>query len=153
MENETYIVQEGDTILTVAHLFGIRVIDLINANHLEDVYFLTPGEELIIPTTRPFGFMYYTVEKGDNLYQIAQKYHISLDTLIAINGLENSEYIYPGQRILVPKEGVHAYITKEGDTLSAVSEELRVPEQDILLYNQRLYLLPEQLIAYKIRED
>jgi len=153
MVNETYIVQEGDTIISVAQLFGIKVIDLIRANQLEDVYYLTPGEELIVPTQTPLGFTYYIVQKGDTLYAIAKMHDIALQDLIAINGLEDQQYIYPGQKILIPKEGVKAYITKEGDTLSTVAELLRIPTEDILVYNRRLYLLPEQLIAYKTKEN
>ncbi len=153
MVNETYIVQEGDTIISVAQLFGIKVIDLIRANQLEDVYYLTPGEELIVPTQTPLGFTYYIVQKGDTLYSIAKTHDITLQDLITINGLEDQQYIYPGQKILIPKDGVKAYITQEGDTLSTVAELLKIPAEDILVYNQRIYLLPEQLIAYKIKEN
>lgn len=152
MENEVYIVQEGDTILSVAQLYGIKVIDLIQANNLEDAYHLTPGQELIIPTDRPFGFTYYIVKKGDTLYQIAKDHNISLVDLVEINGIENANYIYPGEKILVPKEGVFAYITKENDTISNVANTLGIPLEDLLLYNKRIFLLPDQLIAYKVRE-
>lgn len=153
MENETYVVQEGDTLISIAQLFGVRVIDLIEANNLENVYNLIPGTTLTVPTDQPLGFMYYTVVQGDNLYQIARKYNINMEDLAAINGLEIGEYIFPGQRILVPKEGVYAYITKEGDTLRNISEALGVSPEDILIYNRRIYLLPEQLIAYSLRNE
>ncbi len=68
MTTETYITKEGDTIISVAKLFGIRIIDLIEANNLHDVYFLEPGMELTIPTDHPLGFKYYTVEKGDTIF-------------------------------------------------------------------------------------
>lgn len=153
MENETYIVQEGDTIISIAQLFGIRIIDLIEANNLENSYNLMPGTVLQIPTDEPLGFTYYTVKKGDNLYQIARRYNINMEDLATINGLELGEYIFEGQRILVPKEGVYAYITKEGDTLTNISDALGVLPEDILIYNKRIYLLPEQLIAYKLRNN
>ncbi len=154
MENQIYIVQEKDTIPSVAELFGIKILDLIQANpQLENVYQLTPGSQLIIPTSVPLGFTYYTVEKGDNLYQIAKKHHINLEDLVAINGLENANYIYPNQKLLVPEEGVFAYITKEGDTLVDVSKSLGIEEEDILTFNPRIYLLEDQLIAYKIRDN
>jgi len=153
MENEIYIVQEGDTILSVAQLYGIKVIDLIRANELEDVYYLTPGEELIIPTDAPLGFMYYTIQKGDTLYNIAKEHNISVNDLAEINGIENVNYIYPNERILVPKEGVYAYITKENDTITNVAKLLGVSLDDILSFNKRIYLLPDQLIAYKVREN
>ena len=153
MENEVYIVREGDTLISIAQIFGVRIIDLIEANGLENVYNLTPGTELIIPTNTPLGFTYYIVQKGDNLYRIAEQFNINMEDLAQINGLEIGEYIYPDQQLLVPKEGVYAYITKEGDTLLNIAESLSIEPEDILLYNKRIYLLPEQLIAYKIREN
>lgn len=149
MEYQTYIVQEGDTIISIAEKFGKRIVDIIKENNLEDVYYLTPGDELKIPMKRS-GFTYYTVKKGDNLYQIARKYNISLENLTAINGLENNEYIYPGQLLLVPEEGTLTYITKEGDTLINLAKELGISQDRLILYNDYIYLLPEQLIAYKI---
>lgn len=152
MEKEIYVVQEGDTIISVAQLYGIKVIDLIKANNLEDVYYLTPGEELIIPTESPLGFTYYVVQKGDTLYNIAKEHNISVNDLVEINGIENANYIYPGEKILVPKEGVYAYITKENDTIVNVANSLGVPLEDILSFNKRIFLLPDQLIAYKVRD-
>lgn len=152
MQTETYVVQEGDNLITIAQLFGIRIIDLIEANNLEDHYELTPGDTLIIPTNSPLGFTYYTIQKGDTLYKIAKDHKIQLNDLIAINGIENGNYIYVGEKILVPKEGVFAYITKENDTLLNVSKALGIPEEDILVYNKSIYLLPDQLIAYRLRE-
>lgn len=152
MENEVYTIQEGDTIISIAQLYGVSIIDLITANGLENVYELTPGEQLVIPTSAPLGFTYHIVVRGDNLYQISRMYNISLEDLITINGLENGEYIFPGQKILVPKEGVNAYITKEGDTLINIAENLGLTPEDILIYNRRIYLLPEQLIAYRVKD-
>lgn len=146
-----YIVEKGDTIQSVANKFNIKVSDLIKENDLQNNYYLVPGLELIIPTTSDnSAFEYYTVQKGDNLYQISKKYNITSEMLANINGLEINEYIFPEQKILVPKEGVLVYITKEGDTLNLVSDELKIPRESILLYNENIYLLPEQLIAYRI---
>ncbi len=148
----TYIVQVGDTIQSIANKFNIRVEDLIKENDLKNIYYLVPGLELIIPTTsEDSAFEYYTVKKGDNLYQIGKKYNITAEMLANINGLELNEYIFPDQKLLVPKEGVFVYITKEGDTLNLVSDQLGIPRENILLYNENIYLLPEQLIAYRIR--
>lgn len=153
MENEIYTVKEGDNLISIAQTFGIKIIDLIEANNLESIYDLIPGTQLVIPTDLPLGFTYYIVKKGDNLYRIAEKFNINMEDLARINGLELGEYIFPEQQLIVPKEGVYAYITKEGDTLFNVAESLSINPEDILLYNKSIYLLPEQLIAYKIREN
>lgn len=149
----TYIVEVGDTIQSIARKFEVSLEDLVKENNLENIYFLEPGLELIIPEstgTNTEAFEYYTVKKGDNLYQIGLKYNISPELLAEINGLELNEYIFPDQKLLVPKNGIQVYITKEGDTLKLISNELGIPRESILLYNENIYLLPEQLIAYRI---
>lgn len=146
-----YIVEEGDTIASIAKKLGVRVVDLVRINRLENVYELTPGDELLIPDiNKSYPFEYYVVKKGDNLYQIGLKYNIDPGLLAELNGLELNEYLYPEQKLLVPKKDVKIYITKEGDTLNYISDDLGVPRESILLYNQNIYLLPGQLIAYSV---
>ena len=145
---ETYIVKEGDNIATIAKKYNISIVDLINQNNLENVYYLEPGLELIIPEEKaPLGFTHYTVKKGDNLYEIAKRYNISVKDLSELNGLEINEYIYPEQRLLVPEEGVQVYITKDGDTIQTIIDKLGTNREEIFVYNPKIYLLPEQLIA------
>ena len=149
----TYIVEPGDHIAGIAKKFGVRVVDLVKENHLENIYYLVPGLELIIPSKengeRNRYLEEYVVQEGDTLEDVSQKYKVSSDMLAQINGLEENEYLYSGQKILVPKEGVLLYITLENETLDGVSNQLGLPISDILAYNEHLYLLPEQLIVYK----
>lgn len=150
----TYIVEPGDNIASIAKKFNVKVVDLVKENNLENIYELPPGMELIIPyTSTESAFYYYVVKKGDSLYQIASKLGITAEVLAELNGLELNEYIYPDQKLLVPKEGVEVYITKDGDTLNLIANELNIPRENILLYNKNIYLLPEQLIAYKIQNN
>lgn len=121
---QTYIVMPGDTINSIAQKFNVDVISLVRENNLENIYYLVPGLELIIPisnnnnstnnangntmntttnSSNNGAFEYYTVKKGDNLYAIAKKYNISDKTLAEINGLELNEYIYPDQTLLIQK--------------------------------------------------
>lgn len=147
---QTYIVQVGDNIASIAKMFNIKVADLVKENNLENIYYLIPGLELIIPTTPTENkFDYYKVEKGDNLYQIAKKYGITAKTLAELNGLELNEYIFPDQQLLVPKEGLEVYITKDGDTLNSISNQLNTSRDKLISYNENIYLLPEQLIVYR----
>ena len=151
---EKYIVKEGDTLLSIAEAFYVRVIDLIRENKLEDIYVLTPGMELVIPVDMPLGFTSYTVKKGDSLYAIAKELgNITPTQLAEVNGLEINEYIYPDQRLIVPKPGVKVYITKDGDTVKTVAEEIGTSDKNLIVYNPNIYLLPEQLIAYEMPKN
>lgn len=150
----TYIVEVGDTIKSIANKFNVQVEDLVKENDLQNIYYLVPGLELIIPTTsKKSAFEYYVVQKGDNLYQIGKKYNISAENLANINGLELNEYIFPEQKLLVPKEGILVYITQEGDSLNSLSDKLKMSKEQLLFYNKNFYLLPEQLIVYSIKNN
>ncbi len=48
-------------------------------------------------------FTNYTVQKGDTLFNISQKFNISWTTLASLNNLKSPFYLKPGQVIKVPK--------------------------------------------------
>jgi len=81
-------------------------------------------------------FTYYTIERGDNLYEISRRYNINPKLLAAINGIKDNEYIYPGQELLIPKSGYSYYITAEGDTLSGVTEAFKTTHDNLLKFNK-----------------
>jgi hypothetical protein len=49
-------------------------------------------------------FTSYTVQKGDTLFNIAQKFNISWTTLATLNNLKSPFYLKPGQNLKVPKQ-------------------------------------------------
>ena len=94
-------------------------------------------------------FTYYTIEKGDNLYEISRKYNINPKLLAAMNGIEDNEYIYPGQELMIPKSGYSYYITGDGDTLKGVADAFRTSTDNVLKFNKTVYLLPDQILVFK----
>lgn len=44
----------------------------------------------------------YVVQSGDSLSSIADRFRIALDTLVRINELPNPDYVFVGQRLLIP---------------------------------------------------
>ena len=93
-------------------------------------------------------FNVYVIEKGDNLYKIAREYNINPVLLAALNGLNNDDYIYPNQELLIPKNGYSYYITAEGDTIDLVADKFNTTKDDVMK-NNTIYLLPGQLIVHK----
>lgn len=94
-------------------------------------------------------FEYYTIKKGDNLYQIAKSYNINPSLLAALNGLSENDYIYPNQVIMIPKKGYSYYITKDGDTLSLVAKTFNTTIGNIINNNSTIYLREGQLLVNK----
>lgn len=72
---ESYIVQGGDNIITIARRFGVRIIDIITTNNLSDATYLEPGTELIIPRQTASPFTYHIVKKGDRVFMGNNEYY------------------------------------------------------------------------------
>lgn len=94
-------------------------------------------------------YEYYTIRKGDNLYQIAKSYNVNPSLLAALNGLDLNEFIYPNQVIMVPKKDFSYYITKDGDTLALVASTFETTQEQLLKNNETIYLREGQLIVNK----
>lgn len=150
---DTYEVRPGDNLQKIARYFQIPFKDLIQANQLEEIYDIPVGTVLRIPVEPSSAFEFYDIQKGDTLYSLAKKHNTTAELLAAINGLDLADYLYPGQKLLVPKEGILVYLTKPGDSIQTLASENGVNPNDFLVYNNRIYLLPEQIIAYKPRSD
>ena len=60
------------------------------------------------------------VQKGDTLYSIARRENVSVRSLIENNKLKAPYRIYPGQRLIVPKQ--RYYRVKKGDTLYSIAK-------------------------------
>lgn len=146
---ETYIVQKGDTMEMIAKKFQVPVYELVINNGLETAYEIIPGMKLQIPVNKQTAFQFYTIKKGDTLYSIAREYHTSPEYILLLNGLNPNEYIYPNQQILIPKENIGIYVTKPGETLQKVARHVNHDPSEILGYNDQIFLLPDQLIAYR----
>ena len=65
----------------------------------------------------------YTVQKGDTLSKIANKYGTTYQKLASYNGIANPNVISVGQKIKIPGSGVRTYTVKAGDSLWAIAEK------------------------------
>ncbi|MDF2586933.1 MAG: hypothetical protein K0S41_774 [Anaerocolumna sp.] len=98
---EIYIVQEGDTINSIAEKFGILLSKLISDNGLVEPYSLVVGQTIVIAYPK----LSYTVQEGDTLQSIADSFQISVMQLLRNNPeLSNREFIYPGETITISYE-------------------------------------------------
>ena len=146
---DKYLIKEGETLEDIASKFNTSVDMILNINDIYSREYLRAGEEIIVPKNQESYFTYYTVNQGDSLYQIARKYNINPSLLALLNGLNMEDYIYPNQRLIIPKSGYSFYITKDGDTLEIVKDKFNKNLEDILRYNETIYLLPGQLMINK----
>ncbi len=146
---DKYLIKEGETLEDIASRFNTSLDMILSINDIYSREYLRAGEEIIVPKNQESYFTYYTVNQGDSLYQIARKYNINPSLLALLNGLNMEDYIYPNQRLIIPKSGYSFYITKDGDTLEIVRDKFNKNWEDILKYNETIYLLPGQLMINK----
>jgi TolB protein len=79
--------------------------------------------------------LFYTVRPGDTLYQIARRWQIPVESLIAANNLEAPYTIYVGQQLSVPP-GVDIIRVRPGDTVFNIAQFFGVPQSVIIEANQ-----------------
>jgi len=79
-----------------------------------------------------FAWQSYRVKKGDSVSGIAAAFSVSLDAVIASNGITNARALREGQVLRIPNMNGIPYTVKRGDTLSGISRALGVPMEAIL---------------------
>lgn len=101
----TYIVQSGDTLSAIAARYGTTYQNLAAINNIPDPNRIYPGQEIVIDGAAAeapaASAVYYTIQPGDTLSGIAERYGTSYQYLAYINGISNPNKIYAGDTIRV----------------------------------------------------
>ncbi len=131
-----YVIQQGDTLMSIARRFGTSVNVLAAANGLVDPFLIYPGQRLVIPgaanapvtppqqtppspvpavavqqsaplSTSPVAAQgTHIVQPGENLFRIALRYGTSTQAIMAANGIGNPSLVYAGQQLVIPAGNV-----------------------------------------------
>lgn len=79
--------------------------------------------------------IYYTVDQGDTISSIANKFKISVNTILWSNNLTAFSLIRPGDKLsILPVSGA-VYTVKSGDTVGKIALKFGVEENSIFQYN------------------
>ena len=107
----------------------------------------------VTPTPTPNQPFEYTIQEGDTLFDIAQRFNADLVTLMLLNGLNNASRIYVGQKIVVPPPGMEPptptplptylprgfeieYFVLPGDTLAGIAARFNSTVDAIVQANE-----------------
>ncbi|MGM0878400.1 MAG: LysM peptidoglycan-binding domain-containing protein [Bacillota bacterium] len=145
-----YTVQSGDTLWKVAQKFNVTAQAIIDANNLDPVKYLYIGQKLTIPGQAPVqpekpatvSTTSYTVQSGDTLWKVAQKFGVTTQAIIDTNKLDPTKYLYVGQKLMIPDAAQPAqpttttYSVISGDTLWKVAQKFGVTTQTIVDVNK-----------------
>ena len=133
----TYVVQKGDTLYSIANKLGTTVSELKKENNLTSNT-LQIGEVLRIPTKEIYEGEenVYIVQKGDTLYSVAMANNTTVDELKRINNL-TSNILSTGQLLKIPSALLPetTYIVKKGDSLYSIANKYNTTVDELKRIN------------------
>ncbi len=113
----TYTVVSGDTLFGIADAYGVDIQTLFAYNNLtspdlsvgQEIVIPPPGFVIEIPTAtpiptglRPGTVISYTIQTGDVLSVIAERFGARLDDVMIVNGITDPNSIQVGITIKIP---------------------------------------------------
>lgn len=146
---DKYLIQDGENLRLLAKKFSTTENKLMEINNIPFPDYFRAGKEIIVPLNKEKYFDYYIVKKGDSLYKIAREKNINPELLGLLNGINNDDYIYPNQEIMIPKSNYSYYVTAEGDTIDLILRKFNVDKNTFMDENEVIYLMPGQLLVRK----
>lgn len=133
----TYVVQKGDSLYSIANKLGTTVSELKKENNLT-TNTLQIGEVLRIPTKEIYEGEenVYIVQKGDTLYSIATANNTTVDELKKANNL-TSNILSTGQLLKIPSALLPetTYIVKKGDSLYSIANKYNTTVDELKRIN------------------
>lgn len=159
----TYRVRRGDSLSTIAKRFKVSVRDLMAFNNLRKSNYIRVGQVLRLPQKgghkappREIRYGQYTVRAGDTISLVAQNFGVSVESLMALNGLTDKNMLVAGQTLRVKgkpvkrsAENPQNYEVRAGDTLSEIADKFNIPEKTLMALNgltNRNKLVPNQVL-------
>lgn len=108
---DPYTVGPGETLSYIAGVYDVTVGQIAGVNSLPDPDLIFPGEILQIPgivsthesAPAPASSSVYEVADGDTLSAIGWRYGVSLQDLMAANGITDPDFLSIGQVLTIPQ--------------------------------------------------
>ena len=133
----TYVVQKGDSLYSIANKLGTTVSELKKENNLTSNT-LQIGEVLRIPTKEIYEGEenVYIVQKGDTLYSVAMANNTTVDELKKANNL-TSNILSTGQLLKIPSALLpeSTYTVKKGDSLYSIANKYNTTVEELKRIN------------------
>jgi membrane-bound lytic murein transglycosylase D len=159
LPSQTFVyhrVRRGETLSTIARKYRTRVRSIMQANNLRSSHYIVAGRLLKIPqhgfaqskpaptSAGPLSRTTHRVGRGDNLWNIAQRYGTTTLELQEINNLETTDLTI-GQVLKLPGrqgmssaggEAYKVYEVKSGDSPFTIAQQHKMALSRFLRINQ-----------------
>lgn len=146
--DEEHIVVPGETLSAIAKDYNTTLLELIEANELDNPDLIVVGEVLRIPGQN----VIHKVQPGDTLSTIAAKYGTTVAALAAANGIVDVDRIFAGSELTISGgtgtspspspspsptvgTGPGTYVVVGGDTLGAIAARYDTTVQHLMDLN------------------
>lgn len=163
-----YVVEEGDSLGTIAQQFGVSAVSIMENNNLQDPNNVFVGQVLLIPNYIPptpaasadgstindgtsdstssqsaaGQEVSHVVQPGETLFGIAQKYGVDATTIADANNITNRNQLRVGQKLSIPGITVR-------DAAAALGRVHVVQSGESLTAIAQLYgVSPEEIISF-----
>ncbi len=114
-----YTIRQGDTPWILSQRYQVPLEQILALNKFSYSSVLYVGQQIKMPLVagrlpdlKPWvTYTNHTVKKGETPWTISINYGIPMPELLKVNGLSDSDYLYPGQVITVPVHHVPVHPT------------------------------------------
>ena len=168
-----HVVQAGQSLWSIAIAYQVTIQDLETWNNISRTSPLVSGQRLFIPskntegysTPTPFGMVMlqtsdasgrimHEVQPYQSLSTIAEAYHVSVDQILNLNGLQADWPLQVGQllvisagnvtpsatlspiQMLTPEtDGKYYHTVQSGETLFWIADQYKIPLADLMTWN------------------
>ena len=103
-----------------------------NAN---DGVVTAPSSPILKDPEEDGGVKIYTVKEGDTVSSIAVANHITVNTILWANDIENVDSIMPGDKIFILPVAGLTHMVKKGENLDKIAKEYKADKDKIIAFN------------------
>ncbi|HMA60425.1 MAG TPA: M23 family metallopeptidase [Halanaerobiales bacterium] len=96
---EFHIVQNGETLWSIAQKHGINIDTLIGANNIDNMNRIKPGDSLLI---LPVKGILYKIGPGQSIEGLAENFNIEVSTIRTSNNIGSNAEVQTGRLVLLP---------------------------------------------------
>lgn len=153
-QSTVHVVQRGETLFRISLQYGVAMDRIVAANNILNPSHIYAGQRLVIPTENEPAApaasegapIQHVVQPGEILGRIANRYGVSMTSIIQANHISNPSMLYAGQVINIPVPITAA--TAESEPEEAAAE----PEEAIAEEPEDVAAEPEEIIAEEPEE-